>query len=140
MGEVFHTRAEVRFAHCDPAGLIFYPRAFELVNGAVEDWFAQGLACTFAELHLQRRLGVPTVRLDAEFTAPARLGETLDFSLRVRAIGGASLDLEIAATVGGAARFAVQPRLVFMNLDTARATPIPEGLRPALSRYLEASP
>ena len=28
----------VRFAHCDPAGIVFYARYFEMINGVVEDW------------------------------------------------------------------------------------------------------
>jgi 4-hydroxybenzoyl-CoA thioesterase len=26
----------VRFAHCDPAGIVFYARYFEMINGVVE--------------------------------------------------------------------------------------------------------
>ena len=28
----------VRFAHCDPAGIVFFPRYMEMFNNLVEDW------------------------------------------------------------------------------------------------------
>ena len=30
----------VRFSHCDPAGIVYFPRYFDMINGVVEDWFA----------------------------------------------------------------------------------------------------
>ena len=39
----FHTRKLIRFSHCDPAGIGFYPRYVELVNEVVEDWCNDGL-------------------------------------------------------------------------------------------------
>ena len=59
----------IRFEHCDPAGLMFYPRFFALVNETVEDWFA-ALGHSFKTLHIDQRKGVPTVRFEAEFVAP----------------------------------------------------------------------
>ena len=40
----FTTTRKVRFEHCDPAGIVFYPRYFEMINGTVEDWFEEDLA------------------------------------------------------------------------------------------------
>ncbi len=33
----------IRFHHCDPAGIVFYPRYFVLFHELYEDWFAEGL-------------------------------------------------------------------------------------------------
>ena len=33
----------IRFQHCDPAGIVFYPRFFEFTNQVVEDWFEEEL-------------------------------------------------------------------------------------------------
>ena len=79
------TRATVvRFEHCDPAGLMFYPRFFALMNEAVEDWFA-ALGHSFKTLHVEQ-LGVrsfverhrPTFkRHPADRTAPWLLSNNL---------------------------------------------------------------
>ena len=36
-------RIQIEWGHCDPAGIVFYPRYVELCNEMVEDWFADGL-------------------------------------------------------------------------------------------------
>ena len=36
----FATEILVRFQHCDPAGIVFYPRYFEMISQSVEEWFA----------------------------------------------------------------------------------------------------
>jgi acyl-CoA thioesterase FadM len=37
----FPTEYLVRFSHCDPGGIVHFPRYFDMVNSAVEDWFAR---------------------------------------------------------------------------------------------------
>ena len=55
----FRTAYLVRFAHCDPAGIGFYPRYFDLFNSAVEDWFQTGLECPWGtEFMLVRNLRI----------------------------------------------------------------------------------
>lgn len=79
----FKRTVPVRFAHCDTSGLMFYPQFFALVNEVVEDWFAFGLRLPFRTLHMERRLGVPTVSFEVEFVAPCRLGDELTQTLSV---------------------------------------------------------
>jgi 4-hydroxybenzoyl-CoA thioesterase len=33
----------IRFSDCDPAGIVFYPQYFVMLNGLVEDWVNEGL-------------------------------------------------------------------------------------------------
>ena len=37
MGKVFKKSCMIRFAHCDPAGIVFHPNFFVLFNGLTED-------------------------------------------------------------------------------------------------------
>jgi 4-hydroxybenzoyl-CoA thioesterase len=126
----------VRFAHCDPAGLIFYPRAFELVNGVVEDWFADGLGRSFKTLHLEDGLGIPTVRLETIFSSPSMLGDVLEFELTVATLGRSSVDLILAASTDGSERFRTHLKVVFKRLAERKSTPIPDALRTAMQSYL----
>jgi 4-hydroxybenzoyl-CoA thioesterase len=135
---VFRTSTQVRFAHCDAAGWMFYPRALELVNGVVEDWFAEDLGKSFKVLHLDDGLGVPTVRLESEFHSPARLGDNLDFELTVTTLGRASVDLAIAASTDGTPRFTARLKIVFTELADAKSTPIPDAIRVAMQPYVAA--
>ncbi len=78
-----YTKPEkVRFAHIDNAGIVFYPRFLEMLNGLVEDWFEEKLDLSFAAMH--KTHGIPTVDLKVQFKKPARLGETLTKSLWVK--------------------------------------------------------
>ena len=84
---VFTTERRVRFADCDAAGIVFFPRYFEMLNGVVEDWFAGPLQTSFRELHVDRRVSVPTAAVEARFIAPSRLEDELTFALTVTKLG-----------------------------------------------------
>lgn len=129
----------IRFEHCDPAGLIFYPRFFALVNETVEDWFAT-LGHSFKALHLDQRKGVPTVRFEAEFVAPVRIGDKLKQSLGVDGIGRSSLHLKHLATIGDRPVARFDQTVVFTDLTTMRAEPWPGDLRSAIARFAGFEP
>ena len=125
--------APVRFAHCDPAGIAYFPRLFELFDAAVEDWTGQVIGVSRAVMHSELRRGMPTVDLHASFSAPCRLGETLDIALSVEGVGGSSVDLAAQASVSGGPRFTMRCKQVLMNLDTAHAVAWPHAWRERLA-------
>ena len=79
---------------------------FALVNEMVEDWFA-ALGFSFKQMHIDAKKGVPTVKFDAQFGRPLRIGDTLTQTLQVAQIGDASCNLVHESIVNGApaARF-----------------------------------
>lgn len=134
----FETRIPVRFQHVDGAGLIFYPRYFEMVNQVVEDWFGQALGLDFRTMHVERRSGVPTVHIETEFPAPARLGDVLLFRLRVLRVGETAVDLDIRASNAKRECLRVRSTLVFVDLNGPRAKLWPSELTRRMARYLKA--
>lgn len=128
---IFVHPTPVRFHHCDPAGIVFYPKFLELANEAVEAWTEARLALPFAELIGGRGWGLPTVALSCEFLAPVRHGETLAWSVRAERVGRTSLGLAIAARAG-APRFAMRSTLVLTDRATHRPIPFPDDLRARL--------
>ena len=133
---VFVSRQRVRFAHCDAAGIIFYPRALELLNAAQEDWFREGLGWDYCDMHIDDRRGIPTVELHCVFDAPLLLGDEVDFGIHIQQAGGASLHLRVEAHVHGARRMTFRPVLVCMDLGTRRSTPWPAALATRFSQLL----
>ncbi len=133
MSFVHHT--PVRFAHVDAAGIVFYPRFFEMLNAAVEDWFA-ALGRDFRSLHLDDRIGTPTVRLEADFLAPAMLGDELAITLTPVKVGTSSCTYRFVFASGGTERLRGEGVLVCMDLDAQRSRPWPEGLGAALRAAL----
>lgn len=133
----FTHRIRVMFNHCDPAGIVFYPRYFEMTNEVVETFFDRAIGWPFARMHGTDRKGVPTVRIEARFQAASRLGEDLDWSLSVTRIGGASLDLAIAARADESARLDAAVTLVLVDLGGMRSVRWSDDHRTALALHME---
>jgi 4-hydroxybenzoyl-CoA thioesterase len=79
----FETHRQVRFADCDPAGIVFFPQYLVMLNTLHEQWFDEALLIPYAQLIGQRRTGLPTVRLEVDFTAVSRHGDRLRQTLAV---------------------------------------------------------
>jgi 4-hydroxybenzoyl-CoA thioesterase len=126
----FITQQLVRFAHVDAATIVFYPRYFEMMNAAVEDYFAEAIGVSFATMHRDRALGVPTVKLEAEFFAVSRLGDLLDFALEVPHVGKSSANIEVRVSCAGELRFQAKVVIVCMDTRAGRSTPWPTDMRP----------
>ena len=134
-GLVFRQNLMVHFSHCDPAGMVFFPQYFVMLNNLVETWFTQGMGIHYADLIGKRRIGLPTVSLQSEFIAPSRMGETLDFELQVTRLGQKSFTLDVVGRGGAERRLRLQQVLVTTTLDGDHAIPIPSDVRAALARY-----
>ena len=132
---VFRTTRTVRFSHCDPAGIIFYPRYFDLIHEAKEDWFKEVLDWPFGSMIGEMKNGFPIVRLEADFRGPSRLGEELTIALRVPVVGGASLHLHYEVTCGGAARLEARTVVVHIDLTTGKPLAIGDDLRARIERF-----
>ncbi len=55
----FQMPVRIRFSHCDPAGIVFFPQYLVMTNALVEDWFNEGLQIDYAQMIAQRRIGLP---------------------------------------------------------------------------------
>jgi len=119
----------IRFGHCDPAGIVFYPQYLIMINEVIEDWFAETLKSGFVELHQRRHIAVPTVHFECDFARPSRFGDVVDFRLAVTGVGGSSLSLEVLAACASEKRLTAAVVLVFMSLKTSRAIRIPDDIR-----------
>jgi 4-hydroxybenzoyl-CoA thioesterase len=129
----FTVRTQIRFAHIDAAAIVFYPRYFEMLNGVVEDWFAEDLGCGFLALHKERGLGAPTVHLETAFVATCELGELIDITLDVERLGEKSVTLAFVFKCGDQLRLGGRVVLVCMDLAAKRARPWPDDLRAGMA-------
>lgn len=126
----FTAEVLVRFADCDPAGIVFYPRLLEMFNNLVEDWCSDGLKFSFDNIVIQHGWGLPTVHLEADFVAPCRMGEVLTAKLFVRKIGRSSLNADIVLC-GPDQTDRVRGKVVLVLIDRQehRAIAFPDDLR-----------
>jgi 4-hydroxybenzoyl-CoA thioesterase len=131
----FRTRRTVRFSHCDPAGIIYYPRYFDLIHEAKEDWFKEALDWPFGSMIGELRQGFPIVRLEADFRGPSRLGEELTIALTAPVVGSAALHLHYAVTCGEEPRVDVRTVVVHVDLTTGKPQPMGDDLRARIERF-----
>lgn len=124
----FTARRKVRFGDVDAAGMAFYPRYFEMLNEAVEDWM-ESLGWSFARMHLEQRAGIPARRVEADFTAASRLGDELEAQIFVDRIGRTSAELRVAFACAGEPRWTARMTIVFIDIDAGRSLPWPDDLR-----------
>jgi 4-hydroxybenzoyl-CoA thioesterase len=131
----FPSEYPIRFSHCDPGGIVHFPRFFDMINAAVEDWFGDALGLRFDRIHMEDRYGFPIVHTQCEFLGPCRIGERLVLELTVARIGRTSLDLSFRGRIGGETRLRARNVRAMMSLETYRALPIPDALRAAMAPY-----
>lgn len=134
--KVFSRERLIRFSDCDPAGIVFYPEYFVMLNGLIEDWFNDELGYVYAEMVTQHRVGLPTVHLAVDFKSISRLGDTVTLALQVERIGGASLTLRLRCLgADQSLRLTMHQVLVTTSLVSHQAIGIPAGLRAAMMRW-----
>jgi 4-hydroxybenzoyl-CoA thioesterase len=137
----FSRTRRIRFSDCDPAGIVFYPQYFVLFNDLLDEWIDSTWDGGFADFIVHRRLGLPTVQLNAEFKAISRMGDDVVLTLDVTRIGQRSFDLALGCTgaVDRGLRMSARQTLVTTSLETHRSMQIPPQLRQALVQLAPAA-
>ena len=139
MSKVFSVEYPILFSHCDAAGIVYFPRLFDLLHRAMEDWFTFGLEERFADFIVKKRLGIPTVRTQVDFVGPVRLGDLLRIELRVLKLGHSSIELGIDAFVGEQPCFKARHTVCCFSQQTLKAVAIPDDLRGRMEAYVVAA-
>jgi 4-hydroxybenzoyl-CoA thioesterase len=132
----FNKSFRIQFSHCDPAGIVFFPQYMVMLNNHVEDWVCEGLGIRYSDMIGVRRIGMPTVSLNCEFTAISHHGDEVTFELAVGKLGRSSLGLEVRCLGADGQRVKIQQVLVFTSLETHKPIAIPDDFRAGMQRYL----
>jgi 4-hydroxybenzoyl-CoA thioesterase len=132
---LFSRERLIRFSDCDPAGIVFYPQYFIMFNGLVEDWFNEGLEVNYQQIVIERRIGLPTVHLEADFRAVSAMGDQVVLSLDVERLGGRSITLQVRCTGRDdhVLRMHAQIVLVTTSLVSHHAIDMPADIRSAIT-------
>lgn len=135
--DTFYSDTLVRFSHCDPAGIIFYPQYFIMFNGLVEDWFNHALGINYADFITERRLGLPMVNIQCDFLTPSKIGEVITLTLKVERIGNSSIQLLVQAVYEDKVRLSAKLTICVFAFANSRAVAIPDDLRLRLAEFKE---
>jgi 4-hydroxybenzoyl-CoA thioesterase len=133
----FRTKRPLRFGDCDASGIAYFPAYFNLLVGVVEEFFAS-IGAPWRSMIQERRIGVPTVKLDVTFSAPSMFGDTLEWELTVEKVGRSSLTVRHVITRGGTRLWDATQVLVATTLDTHKAIAWPDDIRAMLTKHLSA--
>lgn len=138
----FEVRKLIRFHHCDPAGIVFYPQFFYLLHEVQEDFLAH-IGHPEHEM-IARGAGVPIVDLKTGFVGMCRFGDEVNITLSLFRLGASSIGMnyEIHSCSGTPAKgqslkLHAKAVVVYSQLPHGKALEIPEALRTALQPYLE---
>src|ERR1044072_1385096 len=70
------TSRRIQWGECDPAGIVFYPRYFEMFDGATTAMFSAGTGLTkYQMFEAYKFAGYPMVDTRARFLIPCRFGD-----------------------------------------------------------------
>lgn len=129
---------KIRFDDVDGAGIVYYPRFFHLCHAAMEDFFDDVAPFSYPELINKKRLGFPSVHIEADFKAPLMYGDVVIVTLAVVHIGRTSTRMryEIRRKRDAILSFEAEITTVMMDLDAKAAVPLPDELRRVLESYL----
>lgn len=129
---------KIRFDDVDGAGIVYYPRFFHLCHAAMEDFFDDVAPFPYPELINKKRLGFPSVHIEADFKAPLMYGDVVIVTLSIVHIGRSSTKMryEIRRKRDATLSFEAEITTVMMDLDSKQAVPLPDELRRVLESYL----
>jgi 4-hydroxybenzoyl-CoA thioesterase len=135
MADVFRREKPVRFHHCDPAGIVFYPQYFVLFHELMEDWFTEGLGEDYAAF-VRGGYGMPAVKVECEFLAPNPVGDVIAFELTLARLGTSSITMRVVGRARGAECVRATLTAVHSSLRPLKSVAIPKRLRAAMERFL----
>ena len=133
----FTRTVPIRFSHCDPAGIVYFPHYFDMFNGLVEDWYTEQLGVNYANLILGDQHGFPYVHIETDFKLPSRMGERLELTLLLTRIGRSSLSVIIVGHVGGVERLRARLVTAMTSLETHQSVELPKALREKFETYMK---
>lgn len=136
MGRTFSHRIRVRYAECDPQGVVFNANYYAYFDLLVTELWREAIGSYDAMLQAGADLSVVESR--ARFVAPARFDDELDLNARIARLGKTAMStrIEIVRVPDGAPLVEGEIHHVFIDPAAYTKIPIPENIRTALEPYL----
>ncbi|MEE8489984.1 MAG: thioesterase family protein [Acidimicrobiia bacterium] len=126
------TTQKIRYSDCDPQGIVFNANFARYWDDAVTDWFEE-LGFGGTELG-GIDVDVVTARLEIDFKAAAKLGDTLVTETAVERIGDTSMTVLVTTSRQSDSQIVAEGKAIYVFVDPAEFRPItvPESFREAV--------
>ena len=123
----------IEWGDCDPAGIIFYPRYFEIFDASTSMLFERALGMTKRELLKTFDFaGFPLARTRARFLKPTRFGDDVTVDTSVK-FGRSSFEIEHRLSLKGELCVEGSETRVWVVRDPAtggiKSQSVPEAVR-----------
>jgi 4-hydroxybenzoyl-CoA thioesterase len=119
---------------CDPAGIVFYPRYFEMFDTSTTALFERALGMTkFQFVKAYDSVGYPMVDTRARFLLPTRYGDDVVIETEIVEIKRSSFEIRHRLTKDGALAVEGFETRVWVgrdpnDLDKIKAKPLPDEM------------
>ena len=121
----------IEWGHCDPAGIVFYPRYFEIFDASTSALFERALGITkFEMIKTMEFTGWPMVQTQARFIKPTRFGDDVTVETSIK-FGRASFEIEHKLSLNGELCVECTEKRVWTRRDAngaLKSLPIPEDV------------
>ncbi len=131
---MFTVKKRINFYDCDPAGILFYARMFELNHSVYEQMID---SFNLKDDYWQsRNFVVPILKTNGEYIKPVKAGDVISISLSVTLLKQNSFELTYE-WFNSKGELSAEARTVHVFLDkiTWKKIKIPEGIRIALQSH-----
>lgn len=99
---IFRRQLTIEWGQCDPAGIVFNARFFEMFDISTWLLFETALGVTAHQLaETYGIMGIPLVDARANFLLSAKFGDVVEIASRVTEFRRSSFDVEHRLTLGG---------------------------------------
>lgn len=89
MTRIFKSEVKVRFGNCDPAGIVYHPQYYYILNFLQEEFLEECLGWAFKKY--PNRAGYPIVGIRTEFVETATVGDVLESRIWIEKLGTKSV-------------------------------------------------
>jgi 4-hydroxybenzoyl-CoA thioesterase len=132
----FRSKLKIRFGDIDRAGIVYYPRFMHYFHVALEEFFARVLGIEYHTVVDDRRIGLPTVHLETDFSRPFKYGDNIEVEVKVLKMGRTSIVFGYRVFKEGEAdaRIVGHTVTVCLDMDNFQKIAIPDWLRQLLEQ------
>jgi 4-hydroxybenzoyl-CoA thioesterase len=124
----------IEWGECDPAGIVYYPRYFEMFDHSTTMLISRASGLTkFQLFKTYDAAGYPMIDTQATFSIPTRFGDTIIIESEFTRIGTSSFDVAHRLLKDGKVAVEATEKRVWLGRDPTdpdkiKSKPIPDNL------------
>ncbi len=132
---MFTTKRRINFYDCDPAGILFYGRIYDICHSTYEEMI-QSFNLTLNYWNNDDFV-VPIIHSEAKYYKPVKIGETITIEIKTSQLRNSSFELEyITKNETGEKCHVVKTVHVVIDKKSWKKIDMPEEVKAGLSKHL----